>query len=108
MRITAPSPSVSMASVITANCGNLRADLIEREEELLKAVDYGQQLLEEKEALVIELEEMKLKCQEAEGVRLCYTLYVYIMHFLHKLLCIDALFLMMSTMFPINFNGEHH
>lgn len=102
MRITAPSPSVSMASVITANCGNLRADLIEREEELLKAVDYGQQLLEEKEALVIELEEMKLKCQEAEGVRLCYTLYVY------KLLCIDALFLMMSMMFPINFNGEHH
>lgn len=89
MRITAPSPSVSMASVITANCGNLRADLIEREEELLKAVDYGQQLLEEKEALVIELEEMKLKCQEAEGVRLCYTLYAYIMHF-----CINCCVLM--------------
>ena len=69
MHISLPS-SPPMASVITNDSkSQLKAELAEREEELFKAVDYGQQLLEEKEALVGELEKMKLKCEEAEGVR---------------------------------------
>lgn len=75
MHISHPS-APPMASVITNDSkSQLKAELAQREEELFKAVDYGQQLLEEKEALVEELEKMKLKCEEAEGVSILLKIH---------------------------------